>query len=74
MSPLKIIGISSATIATLFLCRYAGIIGEPDIPEANFKNCTNENIAKIRDKERRQEFAGKCVRLSGFAPVPHRTW
>lgn len=44
------------------------------VPEANRENCTNEVIESIKDKAAREEFAGKCLRLSAYKPSPAKSW
>ena len=66
--------LAPAVLAIALLSGCDGKSGADTMPEVNDENCQDANILKIRDKEMRQEFAGKCLRRGGFKPSPPHAW
>jgi entry exclusion lipoprotein TrbK len=47
---------------------------EEKMAAVNDENCKTENIARIKDKEAREQFGGMCIRRGTFKPSPKREW
>lgn len=64
------------TLAALAAVVLVGCDSAPQetVPEANKENCTKEVIESIKDKAAREDFAGKCLRLSTYKPSPAKSW
>lgn len=64
------------TLVALTAAVLAGCDSAPQetVPEATRENCTKEVIESIKDKAAREEFAGKCLRLSAYKPSPAKSW
>ena len=46
-----------------------------EMPVVSDENCKPENIAKVEDKETREQFASACLRRGpGFQPSPKKEW
>lgn len=64
-------------LATLTAALFGGCSPESsqkEMPVVNDENCKQENIAKIEDKDMRQQFTSMCLRRSNFRPSPQKGW
>lgn len=63
-------------LAALAAAVLAGCDSAPQetVPEVTRENCTKEVTEGIKNKTAREEFAGKCLRLSAYKPSPAKSW
>lgn len=66
--------IALAALAAAVLAGCDSAPQETVVPEATSENCTKEVIEGIKNKAAREEFAGKCLRLSTYKPSPAKSW
>ena len=44
------------------------------LPDVNAENCKQENIQKIEPEDKRQEFAGQCLRRNSYKESEPKQW
>ncbi|MBY0239868.1 MAG: entry exclusion lipoprotein TrbK [Burkholderiaceae bacterium] len=69
-------GLCVATMVLICICcpGCSDPAAEESLPAVNDENCTDANVARIRDQKAREKFSTLCAFRSTYKPSQPRTW
>ena len=74
MKRLRSVGLALAVVIMVLLSSRSRDDAKKVLPLVNDVNCKDENVARIADKETREQFGSLCMRRGTFKPTPSKDW